>query len=82
MTTAHRFLVLKIASLFSICFDCFVGRGGAAVGTLDSQSREPGFESFCCRFESLAVSFIPRCHSSPSCINEYLATDIDVYRNK
>ena len=52
-----------------------MGRGGAVVRTLDSQSREPGFESSCCRFEALAISFIPRCHSSLNCIDEYLATE-------
>ena len=40
------------------------------------QSREPGFEFSCCCFETLATSFNPRCHSSLSCINEYLAIDM------
>ena len=33
-------------------------------GAVDSQSRKPGFESSCCRFEAWAISFMPRCHSS------------------
>ena len=52
-----------------------MGGGGVAVRTSDSQSREPGFESSYRRFEALAVSFILRCLSSLSCINEYMATD-------
>ena len=52
------------------------------VRTSRSQSREPWFEISCCRFEALAISFIPRCHSSLSCINEYLASDIYGYRNE
>ena len=43
-----------------------VGRGSVAVRTSRSQSREPGFESSCCRFEALSISSIPRCHSSIS----------------
>ena len=49
--------------------------GGAVVGTLDSHSRESGFESSLCNFEALAISFTPHCHSSLSYINKYLATD-------
>ena len=59
----------------------YVGRGSAVVRTSGSQSREPEFESSCFRFEALAISFVPRCHSSLSCTNEYLATDRDGYRN-
>ena len=52
-----------------------VGRGSVVVRTSGSHSRQPGFESSCCRFEALEISFIPRGHSSLSCINEYLATE-------
>ena len=42
----------------------------------DSQSREPWFESsLCYRLEDWAFSFSPRCLSSISCINKYLAID-------
>ena len=54
-------------------FILFVGRDGIPVRRLDSQSREPGFKSHCGRFEPLASLITPRCHSSLSCINEYLA---------
>ena len=37
-----------------------VGRGGLEVRTSDSQSREPGFESSCCRVESWKISFTPQ----------------------
>ena len=50
-----------------------VGRGSVVVRTSGSPSREPGFESSCCCFKALANFFIPHCHSSLSCINEYLA---------
>ena len=43
-----------------------------AVRTSDSQSREPGFESSCCRFEDWAISFTPRCFSSVF-VNEHPA---------
>ena len=59
-----------------------VGGAGVAVTTSGTQSRQPGFESSCCRFEALAISFIPRCHGSLSCINGYLATDIGGYLNE
>ena len=49
---------------------------GSSVGRLpDSQSREPGFESRCYRFEVWAFSFTSRRLSRLSCINEYLAID-------
>ena len=38
-----------------------VGRRGTAVRTPDFQSREPGFESSCCRFENFAISVSPVC---------------------
>ena len=59
-----------------------VGRGRAAVRMSDPQSREPKFKSSCCRFKALAIVFIPRCHSSLSCINEYLAADRGGYLNE
>ena len=52
-----------------------VGRVSVAVRTLDSQLRDPMFESSCTCFKTLAILFTPRCRSSLSCINEYLATD-------
>ena len=57
-----------------------VGRDGIPVRRPDSQSREPGFKSHCGRFEPLASLITPHCHSSLSCINEYLAiqTVLDV----
>ena len=50
-----------------------VGRDGIPVRRPDSQSREPGFKSHCGRFEPLTSLITPRCHSSLSCIHEYLA---------
>ena len=41
----------------------------------------PGFESSYSHFKALAILFIPHCHSSLSCINEYLATDRGGYLN-
>ena len=38
--------------------------GGGEVRTSDPLSRETGFESSCCRFETWAISFTPRCSSS------------------
>ena len=54
---------------------------GAFKKLVVSQSRKPEFESSCGRFEALAISFIRRCSSSFSCINEYLATDRGGYLN-
>ena len=59
-----------------------VGRSSIAVRMLGSQSRVARFESSCCCFVALAILFIPHCHSSLSCINEYLAIDRDGYRNE
>ena len=50
------------------------------VSTLDFQSREPEFGYSCCHFEVWAISFTPRCHSSLSCINEYMDMDIGGFR--
>ena len=50
-----------------------LGRDSIPVRRPDSQSRESGFKSHCGRFEPLASLITPRCHSSLSCINEYLA---------
>ena len=47
--------------------------GDRVVKTSDSQSREPEFESSGCCFKTCAILFNPHCHSSLSCINEYLA---------
>ena len=60
-----------------------VGRDSIPVRRPDSQSREPGFESHCGRFEPLPSLITPHCHSSLSCINEYLAiqTVVDMWTN-
>ena len=57
-----------------------IGCGSTAVRRPGSQSREPEFESFCCRFKTLAVSFIQR--SPLSCMHEYLPTDRGRYLNE
>ena len=49
-----------------------MGHCSIAVRTSGPQSREPGFKSSCCRFEALAILFIP---CSVSGIEKYLATD-------
>ena len=59
-----------------------VGHGDIMVRTSDSLLRESGFKSSCYHFEAWATSFTPRCLSSLSCINEYLATDSDGYVNE
>ena len=59
-----------------------VGRDSIPVRRPDSQSREPGFKSHCGRFEPLASVITPRCHSSLSCINEYLAIQSGGYVNE
>ena len=53
----------------------FVERGSSVGRMPDSQSREPGFEPRCYRFEVWAFSFTSRRLSRLSCINEYLAID-------
>ena len=45
------------------------------VRTPDSELRGSGLESPCYCFEAWAISFTPRCSSSLSYMNEYLATD-------
>ena len=37
--------------------DALVGYNSVSVRTLNSQSREPGFEYSCCRFETWVTSF-------------------------
>ena len=37
-----------------------VGRGGLVVGTSHSQSRESGFESFCCSLGNFVLSTLPQ----------------------
>ena len=59
----------------SIRMTKIVGYSGLVVRTSDSQSREPRFESSCCHFQAVAILFTPRCFSSLSCINEYLAIE-------
>ena len=56
--------------------------GSVMVRTSNSQSREVRFESSRCCFEALAISFTPHCHSSLSCINEYLVTDSGGFVNE
>ena len=45
-------------------------RGSSAV---ERRTHNPGFESHLLLFRSLAIFVLPRCPSSFSCINEYLA---------
>ena len=56
------------------------------VGTLwhSGNSWQCGFDllSSSIAIRTLAILFIPRCHSSLSCINEYLATDRGIYVNE
>ena len=79
----------KVHSNFFYYHQCYIlyiwyamGHDSASVRTLGSQLREPGLESSFCHFEALAISLIPHCHSSLSCINKYLATDRGGYLNK
>ena len=67
----------------TICTRTLVGRDSIPVRRPDSQSREHGFKCHCGRFEPLASLITPRCHSSLSCINEYLAiqTVVDMWTN-
>ena len=51
-----------------------MGRSGIVVRTSDSQSRGPGF-AYSFWAVTWSVLFTPRCHSSLTCMNEYLATD-------
>ena len=44
----------------------YLGRGGGVVITSGPKPRDPEFESSRCPIEALAISFIPRCHSSLS----------------
>ena len=53
------------------------GRGGVAVRTSDSLSKEPGFESSCCPLET--ISFTPLINSA---LNVYLATYSGGYVNE
>ena len=55
--------------------DVFAGHISVAVGTLDSQSRESGFEYSRCCFEYWTISFTHRCLSSLSFINKYMSID-------
>ena len=50
-----------------------VGHGDIMVRKSDSLLSESGFKSSRYHFEAWATSFTPRCSSSLSCINEYLA---------
>ena len=59
-----------------------MGHGGSVVKISDSQSREPSLDFSCCHFEAWTISLTPRCHSSLSCINEFMATDSGGYVNE
>ena len=62
---------VSVSCVFVVCRSsvvCFVGRGGLALRRFCSQSREPGFESSCCRFEALAM-FSSHVATIHSCIN-------------
>ena len=48
---------------------------GVLFRTSGFQLKESGFESSCCCFKTWIILFTPRCLSSLSCINEYLAID-------
>ena len=56
-----------------------ISKGAIVVPMSDSYSRGPSFESSCCCFVAWAIFFNPHCHSSLSCINEYLAIDSGEY---
>ena len=49
--------------------------GSSAVECRTRTRESPGSNPLCYRFEVWAFSFSPRCPSSISCINEYLAID-------
>ena len=54
---------------------CILERGSSVGRMPDSQSRDPGSNPRCYRFEVWAFSFTSRRLSRLSCINEYLAID-------
>ena len=64
-----------VQSSITINVKLLVERGSSVGRMPDSQSREPGFEPRCYRFEVWAFSFTSRRLSRLSCINEYLAID-------
>ena len=72
-TYVEKNVLIKYLCSGNLLSVALVGRDSIPVRRLDSQSREPGFKSHCGRFEPLASLITPRCHSSLSCINEYLA---------
>ena len=59
-----KYLYFKVVHNTTSVVTCW---GTVAVRMSGSQSREPGFESYCCCFESF--SFIPHCYSSLSCLD-------------
>ena len=73
MEHVEKNLLIKYLCSGNLLSVALVGRDSIPVRRPDSQSREPGFKSHCGRFEPLASLITPRCHSSLSCINEYLA---------
>ena len=73
--------VCKYLCMNECMYVCMWGHDSIPVRRPDSQSREPFFKSHCSRFEPLASLITPRCHSSLSCINEYLAIQTVVDMN-
>ena len=73
LSSPHRPVHLLARSQSGTFHISFVERGSSVGRMPDSQSREPGFEPRCYRFEVWAFSFTSRRLSRLSCINEYLA---------
>lgn len=48
------------------------------VRALHLQSRDSGFKSYCCQFETWGNLFMPHYCSSLSVVNEYLAVVVDI----
>ena len=65
-------IIQRITHVFDCAFGC-VGHDGIPVRMPDSHLREPSFKSHCGCIKPLPSLITPRCHSSLSCINEYLA---------
>ena len=65
----------SVPPFHSFSLDLYVERGSSVGRMPDSQSRDPGSNPRCYRFEVWAFSFTSRRLSRLSCINEYLAID-------
>ena len=61
------FVHLEYVVFLNISFEGNSGRGSVVVRKLDSRSSESGFESSCCGFENLAISFTTHCHRKYGC---------------